>query len=80
MKFKTGDKVKVVHNSNGSYIVNKAMNKLGIVKFTSSERMIYVEFDEQILPGSDVSVVGFFKDEIEKVSEKGKQLLFSFMY
>jgi len=80
---KVGDKVKVFYNSNGSGIVKQAMNKIGIVKSVhnpdSSEcpGMVYVEFGEIIF--STVSCVGFFKGEIEKVSTKGQQLLFSFM-
>ena len=77
MQFKIGDKVKVVYNSNGSDIVKRAMNKIGTVHNLKSLRLIYVKFDEKIL--SDLFCIGFYKDEIEKVSEKGKQLLFSFM-
>ena len=81
MQFKVGDKVKVIYNSNGSNIVKDAMNKIGVVKsiYCISEivRMIYVEFDDVVF--SDLSCIGFFKNEIKKVNTKGQQLLFSFM-
>lgn len=79
MIFKVGDKVKVVYNSNDSGIVRQAMNKIGIVKSIHNNpfAMIYVEFDEVVY--SDLSTIGFFKDEIEKVVTKGQQLLFPFM-
>ena len=77
-KFKVGDKVKVIYNSNGSGVVEQAMNKIGVVhKFYNRDRMIYVKFDERIF--ADLFIVGFFKNEIELHLKKGKQLLFSFM-
>lgn len=76
MKFKIGDKVKVIYNSNGSGIVKRAMNKIGIVKSINPE-MIYIEFGEVVY--SDLSATGFYKNEVEKINTKGQQLLFSFM-
>lgn len=75
--FKIGDKVKVVYNSNGSGIVARIMNKIGTVHKPVQFGLIYVEFDEIVY--SDLSCIGFYKDEIEKVVTKGEQLLFDFM-
>lgn len=86
MGFRVGDKVRVIHNSNGSGIVRDAMNKIGVVKsirhdtiYHNSETpgMVYVEFNEIVF--ADLLCVGFFKNEIEKVNIKGQQLVFSFM-
>lgn len=78
MKFNVGDKVKVIHNSNGSGIVKCAMNKIGVVKSISCKfEMVYVKFDEKIY--SDLSSIGFYKTEIEKVVARNQQLLFEFM-
>jgi len=80
MMFRIGDKVKVIYNSNGSGIMKRAMNKIGIIKsIHDSENVgtVYIEFGEKIF--GDLTTVGFFKNEIEKVSVKGEQLLFSFM-
>lgn len=81
MKFKAGDKVRIVYNSNGSGIVKQAMNKIGIIKsIYTSERfgMIHVQFDEIIFSG--ISLIGFCENEIEKTPVKGEQLLFEFTY
>ena len=75
MQFKVGDKVKVIHNSNGSLIVKQAMNKIGIIE--SIHNLVYVKFNENVL--STISCVGFYKDEIKKVGIKNQQLLFDFM-
>ena len=78
MKYKVGDKVKVIYNSNRSSIVAKAMNKIGVVKSTYST-MVCVKFNENIL--TNISVISFYENEIEKVVTitKGQQLLFEFM-
>ena len=76
MKFKIGDKVKVIYNSNGSGIVKGAMNKIGIVKSKDNSEnfgMTYVEFSEAVF--GDLLVIGFFKNEIEPVIKVGEQLL-----
>lgn len=79
MGFKVGDKVKIIHNSNGSELVKQVMNKIGIIvapyNALSDSKITCVEFDEEIC-GS--SVIGFFEGEIEKVNISG-QLLFPFM-
>ena len=76
--FKVGDKVKVIYNSNGSGIVKAAMNKVGVVhKCSDYDDLLYIEFGEKVF--SDLFIIGFFKNEIEKVSTKGEQLLFEFM-
>lgn len=70
MKFKVGDRVKVIYNSNGSGIVKQAMNKVGVVhKCDDRDHMLYIEFDEKVF--SDLFIIGFFKNEIEKVPTKG---------
>ena len=81
--YKVGDKVKITNNNRGSYVVGCARNKIGVINCIrnyANNDMIYVAFDEEIYSG--LLVVGFFKDEIEKVVPvvpKGKQLLFEFM-
>lgn len=76
MKYVVGDKVKVIYNSNGSGIVTRAMNKIGVVESTY-DTMVNVEFNEKIL--SNISIISLYKNEIEKIFTKGQQLLFSFM-
>lgn len=73
-KFKVGDRVKIVSNNKGSGIVGNAMGKVGTVHHISS--MIYIKFDKKAW--QDLTIIGFFEDEIEKVSRIGQQLLFDF--
>jgi hypothetical protein len=75
--FKIGDRVKVIHNSNGSGIVKGAMNQIGIVVKYRGDGMIYVEFDKVVW--QTLTAIGFYENEIEPISRKGEQLLFSFM-
>lgn len=78
MGFKIGDKVKVFCNNRNSYLVEKAMGKIGVVRSVGDLSCgVHIEFDTEVIP--NISLVFFYEDEIEKVSEKGKQLLFSFM-
>jgi len=74
-KFKVGDKVRVICNSTEFFIVQKAMNEVGVI--SSMKDMIYIQFNKNIWQG--LTVIGFFESEIEKVVTKGQQLLFDFM-
>jgi hypothetical protein len=76
MRFKVGDKVKVVHNRNDSFLVKQAMNYIGVVE-SIHIRMINIKFDKKIQ--ENLSIMGFFEDEIEKINIKNQQLLFDFM-
>lgn len=73
-KFKVGDRVKVICNNTGSFVVRKAMNNVGVI--SSMENMIYIQFNKDIW--HNLTVIGFFEFEIEKVVTKGEQLLFDF--
>ena len=77
MKFKVGDRVKVIYNSNGSGIVKKAMNQIGVVVRHKVGIMVYVKFDKVVW--GTLTEIGFYENEIEKAITKGQQLLFSFM-
>ena len=75
--FKVSDRVKVIHNSDGSDIVKNAMNQIGIVVRCNKGSMIYIEFGKVVW--QTLTMIGFYENEIEPVSRKGEQLLFDFM-
>ena len=83
MRFKIGDKVKVVCNHTDNKFVQAAMNKIGIVvsvpcvRRGRNDETFFVQFDEDVYCG--LNEVGFYEDEIKKVIVKNQQLLFNFM-